>query len=45
MKKINLEIIPQGDLNHLSVEATLRDNIILAQQRSEGVGIIKQKLI
>jgi hypothetical protein len=30
MKKLNLEIIPQGDLNHLSVEATLRDNIILA---------------
>jgi hypothetical protein len=45
MGKFNLEIIPQGDLNHLSVEATLRDNIILAQQHSKGVGIIKQKLI
>jgi hypothetical protein len=44
MKKLNLEIIPQGDLNHLSVEATLRDDIVLAQQRSEGVGIIKQKI-
>jgi hypothetical protein len=44
MRKLNLEIIPQGDLNHLSVEATLRDDIVLAQQRSEGVGIIKQKL-
>jgi hypothetical protein len=45
MGKLNLEIIPQGDLNHLSVEATLRDDIVLAQQRNEGVGIITQKLI
>jgi hypothetical protein len=41
MRKLNLEIIPQGDLNHLSVEATLRDNIVLAQQRNKGVRIIK----
>jgi hypothetical protein len=45
MRKLNLEIIPQGDLNHLSVEAMFRDDIILAQQRSKGIGIIKQKLI
>jgi hypothetical protein len=44
MGKLNLEIISQGGLNHLSVEATLRDDIILAQQRSEGIGIIKQKI-
>jgi hypothetical protein len=31
-------------LNHLSVEATLRDDIVLAQQRSKGVRIIKQKM-
>jgi hypothetical protein len=37
MKKLNLEIIPQGDLNHLSVEATLRDSIVLAQQRNQGI--------
>jgi hypothetical protein len=30
MRKLNLEIVPQGDLNHLSVEATLRDDIVLA---------------
>jgi hypothetical protein len=42
--KLNLEIVPQGDLNHLSVEATLRNDIVLAQQHSEGVGIIKQKI-
>jgi hypothetical protein len=45
MRKLNLEIIPQGDLNHLSVEAMLRDSIVLAQQRNKGVRIIKQKII
>jgi hypothetical protein len=41
MRKLNLEIVPQGDLNHLSIEATLREDIVLAQQRSEGIEIIK----
>jgi hypothetical protein len=31
MRKLNLEIIPQGSLNHLSIETTLWDNIVLAQ--------------
>jgi hypothetical protein len=44
MRKLNLEIISQGDLNHLSVEAMLRDSIVLAQQRNKGVKIIKQKI-
>jgi hypothetical protein len=44
MRKLNLEIISQGSLNYLSVEATLRDNIVLAQQHDKGVRIIKQKL-
>jgi hypothetical protein len=44
MRKLNLEIIPQGGLNHLSIEATLRDSIILAQQPIKGVRIIKQKI-
>jgi hypothetical protein len=44
MRKLNLEIIPQGDLNHLPVEATLKDSIVLAQQRNKGVRIIKQKI-
>jgi hypothetical protein len=44
MRKFNLEIIPQGGLSHLSVEATLRDSIILAQQCNKGVRIIKQKM-
>jgi hypothetical protein len=41
MRKFNLEIIPQGSLNHLSVEAMLKDNIVLAQQHDKGVRIIK----
>jgi hypothetical protein len=44
MRKLNLEIIPQGSLNHLSIEATLWDNIVLAQQHNKGVRIIKLKL-
>jgi hypothetical protein len=44
IRKLNLEIISQGDLNHLSVKATLRDDIVLAQQRNKGVRIIKQKI-
>jgi hypothetical protein len=44
MRKLNIEIILQGDLNHILVEATLRDSIILAQQHNKGVRIIKQKI-
>jgi hypothetical protein len=44
MRKLNLEIIPQGGLNHLSIEAILWDNIVTAQQRNKRVRIIKQKL-
>jgi hypothetical protein len=44
MRKLNLEIISHGSLNHLSVEATLKDNIILVQRHEKGVRVIKQKL-
>jgi hypothetical protein len=44
MRKLNLEIIPQGSLNHLSIKTTLWDNIVLAQQHNKGVKTIKQKL-
>jgi hypothetical protein len=37
-------MIPQGTLNHISIEATLHDQIIMAQLYDEGVKIIKQKL-
>jgi hypothetical protein len=44
MRKLNLEIIPQGSLNHISVETTLKDSIIRAQQHDEGIKIIKQMI-
>jgi hypothetical protein len=42
MRNLNLEIIPQGSLNHIAVEPTLQDSIIRAQLHDEGVKIIKQ---
>src|SRR6185312_14532175 len=44
MRKLNLEMVPQGSLNHIAMESTLQDSIILAQSHDEGVKIIKQKL-
>jgi hypothetical protein len=44
IRKLNLEIIPQGSLNLISIESTLQDNIIMSQLHDEGIKIIKQKL-
>jgi hypothetical protein len=44
IRKLNLEIIPQGSLNHIAVEPTLQDSIIIAQLHDKGVKIIKQQL-
>jgi hypothetical protein len=44
MRKLNLEIIPQGSLNLISIESTLQDKIIILQMHDEGIKIIKQKL-
>ena len=44
MRKLNLEMVPQGSLNHIAMESTLQDSIILAQLHDEGIKIIKQKL-
>jgi len=40
IQKLNLEIIPEGTLNHISVEPTLYDQVIMAQVHDNGVGII-----
>jgi ribonuclease HI len=37
MKKLNLEIIPQGSLNLISIEPTLQDRIIMLQMHDEGI--------
>jgi hypothetical protein len=44
MRKLNLEIIPQGSLNLLSIENTLQDKIVMSQLHDEGIRIIKLKL-
>jgi hypothetical protein len=44
MRKFNLEIVPQGSLNHIAVEHILHDSIIMAQLQDKGVKIIKQQL-
>jgi hypothetical protein len=44
MRKLNLELIPQGSLNLLSIESILQDRIIMSQLYDEGIKIIKLKL-
>ena len=44
MEKLNLEIISQGTLNHILIQPSLRDQIVIAQVKDKGVNIIKQKL-
>jgi hypothetical protein len=44
MRKLNLEIIPQGSLNLLCIEPTLQDRIIMSQLHDEGIKIIRLKL-
>jgi hypothetical protein len=41
IRKLNLEIIPQGSLNLISIESTLQDNIIMSQLHDKGIKIIK----
>jgi len=45
MQRLKLEIIPQGSLNHISVEPTLHDKVIMAQLQDKSVGIIKHKVV
>jgi hypothetical protein len=44
MRKLSLEIVPQGSLNRVAVEPILQDSIIMAQLHDKGVKIIKQQL-
>ena len=45
MQMVNLEIIPQGSLTHISVEPTLHDQVIMAQLHDKSIGIMKQKVL
>jgi hypothetical protein len=44
LSKMKIEVIPSGALSHISVEPTLRDQIIMAQISDKGVQIIKENL-
>ena len=44
MRKLNLEMVPQGSLNHIAIEPTLQDCVTSAQLRDKSVKIIKQEL-
>jgi hypothetical protein len=45
MRKLNLEMVPQGSLSHLATEPMIQDSIISAQFRDKSVKIIKQELV
>jgi hypothetical protein len=44
LNKMEIEVIPSGALSHISVEPTLRDQIIMAQLSDKGMQIIKENL-
>jgi hypothetical protein len=44
LRKLQLEIVEQENLNAISAESNLYDRIVLAQLNDEGVQLIKQKL-
>ena len=44
IRKLNLEMVPQGSLNHIAIKPTIEDSIISAPLRDKGVKIIKQEL-
>jgi hypothetical protein len=44
MRRLNLEVVPQGSLYALTVESDLYDRIVTAQRHDEDIQTIKQKL-
>jgi hypothetical protein len=44
MRRLNLEVVPQGILYALMAESDLYDRIVTAQRNDEGIQTIKQKL-
>jgi hypothetical protein len=44
MRKLNLEVVEQGNLYALAAESNLYDRIVTAQRNDEDIQIIKQKL-
>jgi hypothetical protein len=44
MRRLNLEVVEQGNLYALAAESNLYDRIVTAQRNDEDINIIKQKL-
>jgi hypothetical protein len=44
LSKMKIEVIPSSALSHISVDPTLRDQIIMAQLSDKGLQIIKENL-
>jgi hypothetical protein len=44
MRRLNLEVVPQGSLYALTAEFDLYDRIVTAQRNDEDIQTIKQKL-
>ena len=44
MEKLNVEVIQQGSLTNIIVEATIRDQVIAAQKENKGVAHIKERV-
>ena len=44
MENLNVEVIQQGSLTNIIVEATIRDQVIAAQKENKGVAHIKERV-
>ena len=44
MEKLNVEVIQQGSLTNIIVEATVRDQVIAAQKENKGIAHIKERV-
>jgi hypothetical protein len=44
MRRLNLEVVPQGSLHALTAESNLYDRIVTGQRNDEDIQTIKQKL-
>jgi hypothetical protein len=44
LSKLNMEVVSPGTLDHITIEPTLQDQIVIAQLNDKGVQIIKEML-
>jgi hypothetical protein len=44
LEKLNIKIVQQGQLTNITVESTIKDQIISAQRKNSGIAYIKEKV-